>query len=178
MDLLIRPSTPDDLPAIQAIYAHHVLHGIASFEEVPPDAAELGRRRADVLARGLPHVVAERGGAVIGFAYAGPYRTRPAYRHTVEDSVYVAHGLAGGGVGRALLERVVALCEAAGCRQMVAVIGDSGNAGSIRLHESLGFQRVGLLPSVGFKLGRWVDSVLMQRALGAGDSVPPGAERA
>lgn len=178
MDLLIRPSTPDDLPAIQAIYAHHVLHGIASFEEEPPDAAELGRRRADVLARGLPHVVAERAGTVIGFAYAGPYRTRPAYRHTVEDSVYVAHGLSGGGVGRALLERVVALCEAAGCRQMVAVIGDSGNAGSIRLHESLGFQRVGLLPSVGFKLGRWVDSVLMQRALGAGDSVPPGAERA
>lgn len=178
MPLAIRPSTADDLPAIQAIYAHHVLHGIASFEEVPPDAAELGRRRADVLARGLPHLVAERDGAVVGFAYAGPYRTRPAYRHTVEDSVYVAHGLSGGGVGRALLERVVALCEAAGCRQMVAVIGDSGNNGSIRLHESLGFTRVGLLPSIGFKLGRWVDSVLMQRALGPGDTVPPGQETA
>ncbi|NYZ17340.1 N-acetyltransferase [Azospirillum sp. RWY-5-1] len=178
MDPVIRISTPDDLPAIQAIYAHHVLHGIASFEEVPPDTAELGRRRADVLARGLPHLVAVRDGAVIGFAYAGPYRTRPAYRHTVEDSVYVAQGLAGGGVGRALLERVVALCEVAGCRQMVAVIGDSGNAGSIRLHEALGFTRVGLLPSVGFKLGRWVDSVLMQRALGPGDTTPPRPESA
>lgn len=173
MDLSIRPSRPDDLADLERIYAHHVRHGIASFETEPPDAAELARRRADVLARGLPHLVAVRRGAVAGFAYAGPYRTRPAYRHTAEDSIYVAHDQGGNGIGRALLTQVIALCTEAGVRQMVAVIGDSGNAGSIRLHESLGFRRVGLLPSVGWKHGRWVDSVLMQRALGPGDEEPP-----
>lgn len=173
-DLLIRPSRAEDLPAIAGIYAHHVLTGLASFEVEPPDEAELCRRRDDVLGRGLPHLVAERGGRVQGYAYAAPYRTRPAYRHTVEDSVYVAPDALRGGVGRALLERLVRLCEERGCRQMVAVIGDSGNAGSIGLHEAVGFRRVGLLPSIGFKFGRWVDSVLMQRALGPGDGAPPG----
>lgn len=173
MSLLIRPSAPEDLPALHGIYAHHVLNGVGSFETEPPDEDELARRRMDVLARGLPHLVAESDGTVVGFAYAGPYRTRPAYRHTAEDSIYVAHDRGGAGIGRALLGRVLELCGERGVRQMVAVIGDSGNAGSIRLHESLGFRRVGLLPSVGYKHGRWVDSVLMQRALGAGDVTPP-----
>ena len=172
----IRPSLPGDLAAVRDIYAHHVLHGLASFEEVPPDLAELARRRDDVLARGLPHLVAEAAGGrgVVGFAYAGPYRPRPAYRHTVEDSVYLAPDQAGRGIGRALLGRLIALCEAAGRRQMVAVIGDSGNAPSIGLHAALGFRRVGLLPSVGFKFGRWVDIVIMQRPLGPGDATLPG----
>jgi L-amino acid N-acyltransferase YncA len=165
--LLVRPCRADDLPAVAAIYAHHVLHGLASFEEVPPGEAELARRREEVLGHGLPWLVAELGGSVAGYAYAAPYRARPAYRFTVEDSVYVAPGLGGRGVGRALLGRLVGLCEAAGRRQMVAVIGDSANLGSVRLHERLGFRRVGVLEAVGCKHGRWVDSVLMQRALGA-----------
>lgn len=169
----VRASADADLDAIQAIYAHHVLHGIASFEEEPPSAAELAERRAAVLARGLPHLVAEGPEGVLGYAYAGPYRTRSAYRFTVEDSVYVAPGMAGRGIGRALLARVIAACEAAGCRRMVAVIGDSGNRGSIALHEALGFTHAGVLPSVGFKHGRWVDSVLMQRPLGPGDETLP-----
>jgi L-amino acid N-acyltransferase YncA len=165
----IRASRAEDLTAIQEIYAHHVLHGLASFEITPPDAHELARRRDDVLARGLPHLVAERDGRVSGYAYAAPYRPRPAYRYTVEDSVYVAPDQIGKGVGRALLGRLIALCEAAGYRQMVAVIGDRGNGPSIGLHAALGFAQVGLLPSVGLKFGRWVDIVIMQRALGPGD---------
>ncbi|HET6519787.1 MAG TPA: GNAT family N-acetyltransferase [Geminicoccaceae bacterium] len=173
----IRPSSDADLPAIRAIYAHHVLYGLASFEEVPPDVAELARRRAEVLARGLPHLVAEGAdGRVLGYAYAGPYRPRPAYRYTVEDSVYVAPDQTGRGVGRALLARLIALCEAAGYRQMLAVIGDSGNAPSIGLHAALGFGWVALLPSVGFKLGRWVDVVVMQRPLGSGGETLPGRD--
>jgi phosphinothricin acetyltransferase len=170
---LVRPSRPGDTAAVRAIYAHHVLHGLASFEEEPPAEAELARRREEVLASGLPWLVAEIGGVVVGYAYAAPYRARPAYRFTVEDSVYVAPGLGGRGVGRALLGRLVGLCEAAGRRQMMAVIGDSANEGSIRLHERLGFRRVGTLDAVGFKHGRWVASVLMQRALGPGGGVLP-----
>jgi L-amino acid N-acyltransferase YncA len=170
----IRASRPEDLPAIREIYAHHVLHGLASFEITPPDVAELARRRDDVLARGLPHLVASREGGVSGYAYAAPYRPRPAYRYTVEDSVYVAPEQIGKGVGRALLRHLIELCEAAGYRQMVAVIGDRGNGPSIGLHAALGFSQVGLLPSVGLKLGRWVDIVIMQRALGAGDRDLPG----
>jgi phosphinothricin acetyltransferase len=166
-----------DLPAIQAIYAHHVLHGVASFEEVPPQVAELAARRAAVLAQGLPYLVAEIGGRVVGYAYAGAYRPRPAYRHTIEDSVYVADGMAGRGIGRALLAALIRRCEAGPWRQMVAVIGDSGNAGSIALHEALGFRRAGVLQSAGFKFGRWVDSVLMQRALGPGDTTLPAPDR-
>ena len=171
--ILVRPSTPSDLTAIRAIYAHHVLHGLASFEEEPPDVAEMGLRRAGVLALGLPHLVAEAPEGVVGYAYAGAYRTRSAYRYTVEDSVYVGAGLVGRGIGSALLSAVIAACEAGPWRQMIAVIGDSGNAGSIALHSRLGFTAVGTFRSIGFKHGRWVDSVLMQRALGAGDTVPP-----
>jgi len=173
MTVTVRPSRDDDLDAIAAIYAHHVRHGLASFEVEPPTAAELAARRADILARGCPYLVAEVDKRVAGYAYAGPYRARVAYRNTVEDSVYVADGMAGRGIGKALLAQVIDACTAAGYRQMVAVIGDSANAGSIKLHASLSFAQVGLLTSVGWKLGRWVDSVLMQRALGSGDAEPP-----
>ncbi|ALJ35357.1 N-acetyltransferase [Azospirillum brasilense] len=171
----IRSSRPDDLVRIQAIYAHHVLTGAASFEEVPPGLEELARRRDDVLARGMPYVVAEMDGRVIGYAYAGPYRLRTAYRYSVEDSIYLDPECMGRGAGRALLSAVIDRCEEAGCRQMIAVIGDSANASSIGLHRSLGFEPAGLLKAVGFKFGRWVDSVLMQRPLGNGDASPPEA---
>ncbi|MBE0619714.1 MAG: N-acetyltransferase [Burkholderiales bacterium] len=165
----VRASTPEDIPAISAIYAHHVLNGVASFELVPPGVNEMARRRADVLARGLPHLVAEAGGKLAGYAYAAPYRERPAYRYALEDSVYIHPDCIGRGIGRALLEALIEACTAAGYRQLIAVIGDSGNAGSIGVHAACGFERTGLLPSVGFKFGRWVDSVFMQRALGEGD---------
>ena len=172
-DITLRPAEDRDVAQIAAIYADHVLTGLASFEVTPPDAAEIARRRADILARGLPYVVAELGGAVVGYAYAAPYRLRPAYHYTVEDSIYVHREALGRGVGRRLLERLVADCAAAGYRQMLAVIGDSGNRASIALHEACGFTRVGLLSSVGFKFGRWVDGVLMQRSLGEGDATLP-----
>ncbi len=171
-EIVVRPSCLQDIDAVQAIYAHHVLHGVASFEEIPPDAAEMAQRRLSVLERGLPHLVAVRGDDVVGYAYASPYRTRSAYRYTLEDSIYVARGMEGRGVGRALLVHLIAACERLGYRQLVAVIGDSDNAGSIGLHTALGFHPAGLLPSVGFKHGRWVDSVLMQRPLGASASLP------
>jgi phosphinothricin acetyltransferase len=174
-DMLVRNAVAEDMPAVLAIYRYHVLHSAGSFEEVAPDLAEMNRRREDVLRRGLPYVVASRAGVVRGYAYAGPFRPRSAYRYTVEDSVYVAPDAIGQGFGRAALGEVIKRCTALGLRQMVAVIGDSANTASIRLHESLGFAHAGLLHSVGFKLGRWVDSVLMQRALGEGDSgLPPG----
>lgn len=169
----VRPSTPADIPAIQAIYAREVLHGLASFEETPPDVAEMTRRRDAVLAAGMPYLAAEGAGRVLGYAYAGPYRPRPAYRHTVENSVYVAADARGLGVGRQLLTALIQACEAGPWRQMVAVIGDRDNAGSIGLHRALGFREVGVLVGVGFKHGRWVDSVLMQRALGPGDGRLP-----
>jgi L-amino acid N-acyltransferase YncA len=173
----IRASAPTDVRAIAAIYAHHVRNGLASFEIVPPDGAEIGRRRDSILARGLPYLVAELDREVAGYAYAAPYRERPAYRYTLEDSVYVDPSAARQGLGRALLDSLIGACATLGYRQMVAVIGDSANAASIGLHEACGFARTGLLPSVGFKLGRWVDSVLMQRALGSGDRATPGQER-
>jgi len=174
--LTIRPAEDGDVPAIQAIYAHHVLHGIASFEEEPPDQAEIARRMADVRARGLPYLVAEDrpgSGAILGYAYAGTYRARPAYRFTLEDSVYVLPGKGGKGIGSALLGELIDRCAALGYRQMIAVIGDSANHGSIRLHARHGCREVGVLHSVGFKHGRWVDSVYMQRALGEGDGTLP-----
>lgn len=170
---LIRDARDDDMPAVQAIYAHHVLTGLASFEEVPPSAAEMTARRAHVLALGLPYLVAEREGTVVGYAYASTYRPRPAYRFTVEDSVYVAPGCGGQGIGGALLAALIARCESGPWRQMLAVIGDSDNAGSLALHRRLGFRPAGTLVSVGFKFGRWVDSVLMQRPLGPGDDTLP-----
>ena len=159
----MRPAAPADLQAVHAIYAHHVLHGLASFEEIPPAYDELLRRYQDVVGRGLPWLVADLGGAVAGYGYCAPYRSRSAYRYALEDSVYVREDMQGRGVGTAPL----------GYRQLVAVIGDSAHAASINLHTALGFLRVGTLRSVGFKLGRWVDSVLMQRPLGRGDASPP-----
>lgn len=170
--LQVRDSVDADMPHIQRIYAHHVLHGSASFEEVPPSTEELMARRAEVLGRGLPYLVADYEGAVVGYSYAAPYRARPAYRYTVENSVYVAEGLHRHGVGRALLSALIARCEEGPWRQMIAVIGDSGNAPSIGLHERMGFRHIGTMRNVGWKFNRWTDSVLMQRDLGAGANKP------
>ncbi|MDH3738159.1 MAG: GNAT family N-acetyltransferase [Alphaproteobacteria bacterium] len=169
----IRDASADDLAAIQAIYAHHVAHGLASFEELPPDGDEIARRRDVARAHDLPYLVAEREGVVQGFAYASPFRTRTAYRYTVEDSVYVAPEALGGGIGSALLSALIERCTARGFRQMVAVIGDSANEASIGLHAKHGFSHTGLMPAVGFKFGRWVDGVRMQRPLGDGDKTLP-----
>lgn len=179
MGLQVRAACDDDMPEVAAIYAHHVCHGLASFEEVPPTQSEMSARRQTVLAAGLPYLVARRQNTVLGYAYATSYRPRPAYRFTVENSVYVADGYGGQGVGSALLSELIAQCEGGPWRQMLAVIGNSANTGSIALHRRHGFQTVGTLHAVGFKFGRWVDSVLMQRPLGAGDStLPPGDHRA
>ena len=172
--VVVRDTTDADMPAIQAIYAHQVLHGLASFEEAPPTTDDLRSRRDRVLTAGLPYLTAEVNGRVVGYSYAAGYRPRPAYRDTVEDSLYVAEGMRGQGIGRALLAALIARCERGPWRQMVAVIGDSGNDGSIALHRRFGFRRVGTLEAVGFKLGRWIDTVLMQRPLGAGHQAPPG----
>jgi len=161
----VRDAAEADLPAIQAIYAHHVLHGLASFEEKPPAVEEIGARRATVLRLGLPYLAAELEGEVVGYSYAGTYRPRPAYRFTVENSVYVRDGLAGRGVGKALLVELIARCAAGPWQQMLAVIGDRENGPSIALHRSCGFRTIGILEAVGRKHGRWVDTVLMQRAL-------------
>lgn len=171
--MIVRDSTLQDIPAIAAIYRPAVLHGLASFELDPPDEAEMERRRAHILSEGFPHLVAEQDDAVLGYAYAGRYRARPAYRFTVENSIYVAPDRQGQGVGRALLAALIARCEALGLRQMIAVIGDSANLASIRTHEAAGFLRVGTLPDIGWKHGRWVDSVLMIRPLGPGATEPP-----
>jgi L-amino acid N-acyltransferase YncA len=171
--IIVRDSFDADVAAIQRIYSHHVLHGTASFEEVPPSIEEMAVRRASVLELGLPYLTAELNGDIVGYSYATSYRSRPAYRYTIEDTVYVAEGLSGKGIGTAVLTRLIARCEAGPWRQMIAVIGDSGNAGSISLHRTLGFRPVGTLQSVGFKFGRWVHSILMQRPLGDSDrSVP------
>jgi len=172
--LLIRESRDADIAAIAAIYGHHVLHGLASFEEVPPAVEEMARRRAELLARNLPYFVAERGGEVVGYCYAGPYRARIGYRFSLEDSIYIAPGEVGRGIGRALLARVLERSTELGFRQMVAVIGGSETLPSIRLHQALGFTHVGVFTAVGFKFGRWVDTVLMQRALGPGQTTLPG----
>jgi L-amino acid N-acyltransferase YncA len=173
--MIVRPATPADAPALAAIYGHHVLTGFGTFEEVPPGPHEMAARCAAITAQGLPYLVAEAAGEVLGFAYAAPFRPRAAYRYTVEDSVYVAPAAIGRGVGRATLAAVIAACEAMGLRQMVAVIGDSGNAASIGLHRSLGFADSGVGRSFGFKHGRWVDIVWMQRPLNGGDGTGPAA---
>jgi L-amino acid N-acyltransferase YncA len=177
-DVTIRPSRDHDVAAIAAIYAHHVLHGVASFEEVPPEAEEIARRRQAIVERGLPYLVAERTDApkdarVVGYCYAGLFRPRIGYRFTLKDSVYVDANEVGRGIGRRLLEQVVARCTELGYRQMVAVIGGRETVASIKLHEALGFAHIGVLPAVGFKFGRWIDIVLMQKALGPGASALP-----
>lgn len=171
--LTVRPSTDTDLPAITAIYGHNVLHGTGTFELEPPDTADMARRRADVLAKGLPWLVAEAGGQLLGYAYANHFRPRRAYRFCLEDSIYLAPEAQRRGVGRLLLAELIARCEAAGARQMLAVIGDSANAGSIGVHRALGFEHTGVLKSAGWKFGRWLDVVLMQRQLGTGDTTTP-----
>lgn len=163
--LVTRPSQEADVPALQAIYAHHVLHGFGSFEEVPPDVVELARRRTAVLARDLPYLVAEWDGALAGYAYAAPFRARSAYRFTVEDSIYVSPDFVGRGIGKALLQTLITRCVALGYHQMIAVIGGSQNIGSIKVHEACGFHHAGTLPAVGFKFDQWVDSIMMCRTL-------------
>jgi L-amino acid N-acyltransferase YncA len=168
--LTIRPSTPADLPAITAIYGWNVLNGTGTFETEAPDLAEMTRRRDDVLGKGLPWLVAERSGKVLGYAYANHFRPRRAYRFCLEDSIYLAADAKGQGLGRLLLAELIARCEAAGARQMLAVIGDSQNLGSIGVHRTLGFEHIGVMKSAGWKFDRWCDVVLMQKALGVGDT--------
>jgi L-amino acid N-acyltransferase YncA len=172
-EVTLRDAAPADMGRIAAIYGQHVRAGVATFEESPPDGTEMTRRYRLVADAGLPYLVAEQDGVIVGYAYAARFRERTAYRYTVEDSVYVAEGATRGGVGRLLLESLIARCTALGFRQMVAVIGDSANAASIGLHANQGFRAAGVMPSVGFKLGRWVDVVIMTRALGVGDQEPP-----
>ena len=176
---VVRDAAEADIAAVARIYARHVETGIASFEEIAPSVEEMQARRRKALDCGAPYLVAEFEGAIVGYCYAGLYHARPAYRYTLEDSVYVAHGMGGHGVGAALLGELITRCEQGPWRQMVAVIGDSGNAASIALHRRFGFEWVGALRSVGFKFGRWVDVPIMQRALGAGDGPPlPGSSAA
>ncbi|MGH6947551.1 MAG: GNAT family N-acetyltransferase [Kiloniellales bacterium] len=164
------------MASIQQIYAGHVASGLASFELEPPDLAEIRRRYAAVLAQGLPYLVAEAAGRIAGYAYAGPYHARPAYRFSLEDSVYVAPDFAGRGIGSLLLAELISRATAGGYRQMVAMIGDSANQASIRLHARHGFRETGVLTDIGYKFGRWVDSVLMQRSLGPGAETAPGRD--
>jgi L-amino acid N-acyltransferase YncA len=173
VNFTIRPSQDEDVPAITAIYRHHVLHGVASFEEIPPEPDEIARRRAEILHHGLPYLVAARSGRILGYCYAAPYRSRSAYRFTLEDSIYIDQAEVGRGLGRTLLTSLVDRCAELGYRQMVAVIGGSDTWPSLRLHMALGFARIGVLPAIGFKFGSWVDIVLMQRALGLGAKILP-----
>lgn len=170
---IIRPSRDEDIAAIAAIYAHHVLHGTGTFELEPPSPADMQARRAEVLARGLPWLVAEDQGQVLGYAYCNWFRPRPAYRFTAEDSIYLAPQASGQGIGRALLTELAAAAERAGMRKMIAVIGDSANAASIGLHRACGFAPVGVLTSSGWKFNRWLDTVLMEKPLGRGDGTSP-----
>lgn len=173
--LTLRPSSESDLPAITAIYAHHVTHGTGTFETTPPTLADMAGRRADVLAKGLPYLVAEEDGRVLGYAYCQWFKPRPAYRYSAEDSIYLHPDAAGRGLGKQLLAELARQAEAAGVRKLIAVIGDSGNAGSIGVHRSLGFEPVGVVRSCGWKFGRWLDIVMMDKALGDGNrSAPEG----
>ena len=173
--LEIRPASVADLPSITEIYSHEVREGTATFELVPPDLAEMTRRFQALVDGGFPYLVAESDGDVAGYAYASSYRPRPAYRFTVENSVYLRPSFHRRGIGRQLLERLISECEAGGFRQMIAVIGDSANTASIGVHAACGFQMIGTHPSVGLKFGRWLDTVMMQRELGAGASTVPSA---
>lgn len=175
VETLVRAASKADMSAVRDIYAHYVLHSLATFEETPPTLEDMLLRRRASVDLGLPYLVAEARGEILGFAYAALYRTRPAYRFTIEDSVYVADGLGGQGIGSALLGELVAACERGPWRQMVAVVGDSANAASIALHQRFGFELAGTLRSVGFKHGRWIDTPILQRALGIGDAPPVAA---
>jgi L-amino acid N-acyltransferase YncA len=170
---LIRPSQEEDIPAITAIYAHHVLHGTGTFETEPPTAADMAARRLDVLAKRLPYLVTEEAGRITGFAYCNWFKPRPAYRFSAEDSIYLAADAHGRGLGRALLEELGKQAEAAGVRKLIAVIGDSANRGSVGVHRACGFTEVGVLKSCGWKFGEWRDVVLMEKALGAADTTAP-----
>jgi len=170
---LIRPSTPADLPAITAIYAWNVLNGTGTFELDAPDETEMARRRDDVLSKGLPWLVIVRDGTVLGYAYANHFRPRKAYRFCLEDSVYLAPDAKGQGLGRLLLTELLARCEAVGARQMLAVIGDSANLGSIGVHRTLGFEHIGVMKAAGWKFDQWRDVVIMQKALGQGQMTTP-----
>lgn len=173
---LIRPSHDADLPAITAIYAHHVLHGTGTFETTPPNQTDMTGRRADVLAKGLPWLVAEEEGQVLGFAYCQWFKPRPAYRFSAEDSIYLAPEAAGKGLGTLLLNDLIVRAQALGVRKLIAVIGDSANVGSVGVHRKAGFAQVGVLQSCGWKFGRWLDVVLMDKTLGDGDSTSPETE--
>lgn len=170
---IIRPSRDEDLDAITRIYGHHVLNGTGTFETTPPTVADMTTRRADVLGKGLPWLVAEDDGQVLGFAYGNWFKPRPAYRFSVEDSIYMDPAAHRKGLGRALLAELLAVLERTGTRKVMAVIGDSNNAGSIGVHRALGFELVGVVQSCGWKFDRWLDIVMMQKTLGAGDSTPP-----
>ncbi|AOS78209.1 MULTISPECIES: GNAT family N-acetyltransferase [Hydrogenophaga] len=170
---LIRPSTDDDLAAITRIYAHHVLHGTGTFETTPPTEAEMAQRRADALGKGLPWLVMEEGGQVLGYAYGNWFKPRPAYRYSVEDSIYLAPEAAGKGLGRLLLAELLAVLQRAGIRKVMAVIGDSANAGSIGVHRALGFTPVGTVQACGWKFDRWLDIVIMEKPLGEAHHAPP-----
>ena len=172
-DVSIRNARPGDIAAITGIYAHAVTHGTASFELEAPDEGEMARRQSALLARRFPYIVAELNGAIAGYAYAGPYRDRRAYDWCIEDSIYIAPELHRRGIGRLLLMRLIAESEALGFRQMIGVIGDSANTASVAVHAACGFRLIGAFQSIGFKHGRWLDTVLMQRALGSGDALPP-----
>jgi L-amino acid N-acyltransferase YncA len=169
---MIRPSRDEDIASITAIYAHHVLNGTGTFEIDPPSVADMAGRRADVLSKGLPYIVAEEAGQVIGYAYCTWFKPRPAYRFSAEDSIYLAPGVHGKGIGRALLAELAAQAERVGIRKLIAVIGDSKNAGSVGVHSSLGFTHVGILKSCGWKFNQWLDVVMMEKALGSGDTTP------
>jgi len=170
---IIRPSQTEDIPAITAIYAHHVLHGTGTFEIDPPSPNDMAQRRADVLAKGLPYLVAAKGDQVLGFAYCNWFKPRPAYRFSAEDSIYLADEAMGQGLGRALLAELTAQAEKAGVRKLIAVIGDSANHGSVGVHRSAGFSMVGVLKSCGWKFDQWLDVVMMDKALGLGDTSAP-----
>ena len=171
--MIVRPASLDDAPAIAAVYAHHVIHGTGTFEEVPPSAGDIAARMKAVLDKGFPWLVVEADGRIVAYAYAGPYRERAAYRFTAEDSVYVAVDAQGRGYGRAALTAVIDACRAMGLRRLIAVIGDTQNTASIALHRALGFEPCGVLPSVGYKAGRWLDVPLMHLPLNGGDQSAP-----
>ena len=171
--MIVRPATLDDAFAVAALYGHHVIHGTGTFEEAPPSPSEIAGRMRAVQDKGFPWLVVEEDGRIVAYAYAGPYHRRSAYRYTAEDSVYVAEHARGRGYGKAALAAVIDGCKAIGMRRLLGVIGDSGNAASIALHRSLGFQPCGTLPAVGFKAGKWLDVVLMHLPLNGGDETPP-----